>query len=201
VPHLPALTHLQFITEIRSGEERAAAANSILQPDVFLRHSALLVMFVGWYYPSRVEDDEEYESEKTSADRLANRDRETSISIRSYSSYDATRPVTTIQILRKRREQRHLWPYNENSWDKRRDGADPDLPGSVRSTYAAPKLNHNLWRRFLRWSDVLVFDGVLVDVVTARRVLSVLGHLDNPDFQAQRGIPLSEGFWTSFDEE
>lgn len=55
-------------------------------------------------------------------------------------------------------------------------------------------------RRDIRWSDVVLFDGVSVDVPKARVVLGKLGLLDNPVIEAERGVPLPDGFWEGLDE-
>lgn len=40
---------------------------------------------------------------------------------------------------------------------------------------------------------MVLFDGVMVDIPKARAVLAKLGLLDNPEFVAERGVPLPDG--------
>jgi hypothetical protein len=147
---------------------------------------------------------------------------EQSKSIRFYRLDSAAQPGSTVQIIRKCRIQTHGISWSEqierqrngtssvesadalggriySYWADDLDNENPDLEGGVQTAYQFPSDTRHGRRRYSRWSDVVYFDGELVQVETARRVLDILGHLDNPDFEPGRGLELPKGFWRALE--
>lgn len=135
-----------------------------------------------------------YSDSDSSFTPWAARGYEQSTLIRSYRSVSVDTSAPILQVIRKQRVQSY------NRWIDGFDGPNADLAGGVRSECRFPVDPKDVREGAARWSDVVLFDGELVDLDTARRVLDILGHLDDPDFEAGRGLSLHQGFWRTLDK-
>jgi hypothetical protein len=197
---LPALVVLRLMTGGLPYHDRPTASNHVIEPTIFLEHSALLFVYVDFNDPSKLK---EPKSETTGSGDGVNRREECYGAFRSYFTEGPTHSGRTVQILRKCSV---LWLYchlgKPDIWRSLSDlkGGTPLRGGVIQRHETASETEYEP-RRETRWSNVVLFDGVMVDIPKARAVLAKLGLLDNPEFVAERGVPLPDGFWEGLDEQ